>query len=291
MTAEFSGNLGAATATGRLDGPAAEVGRWSIVALIGLLWCAALLIGWRRLAGALGKPLQPSALLAVGILVSAVAAGSRVWWRRLGRRSTSPYLDALMAMLPTTAVLMLGAALSIRGTSPVGLLVFWALLLGEEFWTWRPAVWKKVRQKRDPPAEPCRPQTAPPETTPEATPPKATHASAISDSTASPEDPVPAGDVLQQFTRSQAADGSEELSGWLRMRFLAGQRTANEHVAFCPPFARTPQVTVEQLDGPPVRIKTAQLLPYGARLDLKLTTAAQLPESVLVRFSARSRRE
>jgi hypothetical protein len=60
------------------------------------------------------------------------------------------------------------------------------------------------------------------------------------------------------------------------------------HVAFCPPFAATPEVKVSQIDGPEVRIKTAQLLPYGARLDLKLAAPAEEPTSVTLRFSAQS---
>ena len=72
------------------------------------------------------------------------------------------------------------------------------------------------------------------------------------------------------------------------MPFAPGQRTASLHVAFCPPFARTPEVSAQQLDGPAVRIKTGQLLPYGVRLDLKLSAAAEMPSGVLLRFSARS---
>ena len=82
--------------------------------------------------------------------------------------------------------------------------------------------------------------------------------------------------------------GPNELSGWLRMPFAAGQRTGSMHVAFCPPFAATPELAVEQIDGPEVRIKTAQLLPYGARLDLKLAAAAEEPTAVLLQFSART---
>ena len=95
-------------------------------------------------------------------------------------------------------------------------------------------------------------------------------------------------EVTQQLTRSQAADGAEEFSGWLRMPFAAGQRTGSIHVAFCPAMAATPELAFEQIDGPEARIKVAQLLPYGARLDLKLAAAAEEPTAVLVQFSART---
>ena len=66
----------------------------------------------------------------------------------------------------------------------------------------------------------------------------------------------------------------------------AGQRSASVHVAFCPPFARTPNATVEQIEGSRARVKTVQLLPYGARFDLKLAVPSQLAETLLLEFSA-----
>lgn len=97
---------------------------------------------------------------------------------------------------------------------------------------------------------------------------------------------IPAAEVTQQLIRSEAADGSEELSGWLRLPFAPGQRTGSIHVAFCPPLRVAPELAVEQIEGPEARIKTAQLLPYGARLDLKLAAAAESPTVVLLQFTA-----
>ena len=97
---------------------------------------------------------------------------------------------------------------------------------------------------------------------------------------------IPPEEVTQQLTRSTAADGTEELAGWLRIPFAAGQRTGSVHVAFCPPFARTPELSVEQIDGPEARLKTTQVLPYGARLDLKLHAASESPASVVLQFAA-----
>ena len=79
---------------------------------------------------------------------------------------------------------------------------------------------------------------------------------------------------MQRLTLSQDADGSQRLSGWLRLRLEAGQRSGVVHVAFCPPFFQTPELSLEQLDGPAARIRTAQLLPHGVRLEVKLAAAA-----------------
>jgi hypothetical protein len=88
--------------------------------------------------------------------------------------------------------------------------------------------------------------------------------------------------VTQEFVRSRQPDGGERLAGWMRVPLSPGQRTATVHLAFCPPFVRTPKITVAQQEGPTARIKEAQLLPYGARLDLKLTHAADAPATVLL---------
>ena len=103
---------------------------------------------------------------------------------------------------------------------------------------------------------------------------------------ASAVEDVPPEHVDQQLVRSHAAD-SDVLSGFVRVGFLQGQRTGSVHVAFCPPFTKTPDLTVEQLDGPDARIKTAALLPYGVRLDLKLAAEADEPTSVLLQFEVR----
>ena len=69
----------------------------------------------------------------------------------------------------------------------------------------------------------------------------------------------------------------------------AGQRTASVHIAFCPPFAQTPEVSAEQTAGPPARLKTVQVLPYGARFDLKLAAACPESADVLLEFIAECR--
>ena len=162
----------------------------------------------------------------------------------------------------------LGAGLCLPDTPAVGTFLLCTLLGAEESWAW---AWR-LRHSISLPV-PRPPSRAP---TPRAR------------LSLDPDVAVLSEDVTQQLTRSQAADGVEELSGWLRTAFAAGQRTGSLHVAFCPPFAVTPELEVEQLDGPEARIKTAQLLPYGARLDLKLAAAAEEPTSVLLQFSART---
>ena len=278
MTAEPSVDIRRAAAAGPLDRPAAELGRWSVGTLVGLLACTAALVGWRRLAGELKSPLPPLALLSVGGLLVAVAVGVRLSWHYLPAGYRSRQLDRLVALVPTVAVLALGTALSLPYTTVGGLVAlvgFWALLVTGELWAWGLLIRGSSPRSR----------SAPPSARPVRLDPPQAPAGHLSPT--EPPPPIPAEEVLQQLTRSQGADGSEQLAGWLRMPFAAGQRTASVHVSFCPQFPKTPELTVEQLKGPQVRIKRA-VFTYGARLDLKLAQAAERSSAVLLQFSARS---
>ena len=284
MTAEPSVDSSPAAAAGSFDRPAAELRRWTAGTLVGLLWCAALLIGWRWLAGALNTSLRPEVLVFVGALVAGTTAGVRILWNRLPAEDGSPRVDWLMALLPTAAVFALGLALSWPKTPvsgnprayAVGLVAFWLFLSAEELWAW-----KTAPRRRRPGGRNARPLPPPGIGVGERLSANGPPAVVAGE--------VPGDDVLQQLTRSQAADGSDQLSGWLRAPFAADQRTATLHLAFCPQFAETPQLTVEQLDGPEMTRINKAVFSFGARLDLKLAAPAEGPLRVLLQFSARSK--
>jgi hypothetical protein len=251
---------------------AASLSRWVAIVLLGFLTAAALVVVARRLAGALANPLEPAILFATGVLAATAAAAIRLGWffTPTASAANSPprRLDHAMMALTSLSVAALAAGLCVPETPALGTFLLCTLLGAEESWAW---AWH-IRHSISLPV-PRPPSRAP---TPRAR------------LSLDPDVAVLSENVTQQLTRSQAADGDEELSGWLRTTFAPGQRTASVHVAFCPPFAATPQLEVEQLDGPEARIKTAQLLPYGARLDLKLAAAAEEPTNVLLQFSART---
>jgi hypothetical protein len=250
------------------------VGRCMAIGALGLLSGAALMVVGRRLAGALERPLDTIALLTAGLLVAIAAAAIRVGWIMLpAARSSSRWLGGMM-VLTSLAVAALGAGLCVSGTPLATAAILWVLLATEEGGAW---VWHlRHRFGRTPPKGQRIVRL------------DAAHATASRAGRVGAAALMPPEEVTQQLTRRRAADGVEELSGWLRMPFAAGQRSGSVHVAFCPPFAATPALEVEQIDGPEARIKTAQLLPYGARLDLKLAAAAEQPTAVLLQFSART---
>jgi hypothetical protein len=260
--------------------PVAEVALWAAVCLVGLLGSAALLLCWRRLSAGLARPLAPAGLVGAGATVAALAAIGRIAWR-YGRTSRpADWLDRAVAGATTGAVLALGAAVSLPDSSLVGLVVLWGVLAVEEVWAWSrsPTAGSGTRFRR--PARPRGP--APRANVQDAGRGEPPGAAAL--------DRPPQQDVLQQLTRSRTPDGAETLSGWLRVPLAPGQRSTSVHVAFCPPFDRTPEATLVQIDGPDARIKTVQLLPYGARFDLKLAAAGQSEgRSVLLQLEARCR--
>jgi hypothetical protein len=283
---------------------AADLLRWAVGAGGGLLLVAAGVLGSRRLAGALTQPLQWASLLVVAVVLVTTAAALRLGRRAL-TTSHAPHAVDPLAAITSAAVVLVALSLSLPGTSWSTLAVFWLLVAAEEAWAWR-HWWRGKPVDRSPPplsepssqSEPGRVGPEPGRHAParmnDAALDVENHVDEVEREEASEEtevagvaaDEPPAENVTQQLTRSQAADGSETLVGWLRIALAAGQRNTNVHVAFCPPFARTPQVTVEQLDGPETRIKVVQVLPYGVRCDLKLAGPSDVPANILLQLSA-----
>lgn len=89
-----------------------------------------------------------------------------------------------------------------------------------------------------------------------------------------------------ELVRRKLPDGSHVWLGTLWIEFSAGQRTATEHLPFCPAFPGVPTVEFAQLDGPAARLRLGQALPNGARLEVKLASVAKTAEVVVVEFRA-----
>jgi len=267
-----------ACAASGVAGVAADLARWPAYTLVAVLLLGAGTMWCRRVAAALQQPLDWPGLLLVGVVSAGVGVAARMLVRPRGsgtggQAARGTRASASFDVVVSLGLMAWGIALSPSGTPPGGLLIFWGIVAGEELWAWRRALglaWLSggFRAVRGPEATVAGPSTAPPH--------------ALRSDLLAP----PAGDVTQEFVRSRHPDGSERLAGWLRVPLGSGQRTATVHLAFCPPFVRTPKITVAQQEGPPARIKEVQLLPYGARLDLKLAQAADAPATVLLEITA-----
>jgi len=267
----------------RLTGPLSErrssVGLpwWLAPAIVALMAIAGAVLLGRRLAGALGQPLSEDTLAILGVLLAGAALASRWLWRQAPRDAAMRRATWLLFCCPTAVLMLVGVAVHVRGTSMAGTALFWSVVVLEEgasgLWIWQ-------RRRRSRHTEGRAPAFEPPPTK-HSLPVDSAAVSLLSDD-------VPGGQVTQQFVRSRSAQRGDVFSGWLRVEIPARGRSTNVHVAFCPPFARVPAIEVRQVDGPLGRIKTVQALPYGARLDFKLTQPSEQPTTVLLRFVASS---
>lgn len=254
--------------------------RLALGSLGGLVAALGLLVAGRRLCCGLSVPPPWPA----GLLSGALAAGMAAAWRwawQVETRAAAGRITFLRRALPALVPLSWGLALSLPPASARGLAGFWSLVVVEEIWGWLVAGRQQYRRGSAPPG-----QRAENHVPPASSRPAAVHAPFV---------PPPGmlelageGEVIEQLTRCRLADGREQIAGWLAVRFAPGQRSDCLHVAFCPPFARSPELQLTQLEGPPVRIKTGQLQPYGVRLDLKLADTARAAERVVLGFAARA---
>jgi hypothetical protein len=251
-------------ATSPRPGTAFDLTKYVRTAVAALLVVAAAFVVSRRLAGALETALGPIPLLAAGLALAGLAWIAGAPWPNARNRVGGPGLDTLMISLATLSIAL---SLSLTGSHPFALVGFWAVVIAGELWTWRGVLFRASVSKVGPPVTP--PYSALPEHSRE-----------------SDEPAEPAADVLQQLTLRRTAEGGHELSGWLRMPLAAGQRTGSLHVAFCPSFDHAPTVQAEPVSGPDCRVKAAQILPCGTRLDVKLDEAAGEGDNALVWFHA-----
>jgi len=267
--ADFNLNAGALSRTG-LAGPLVRAG---VFTCAGILLFAAGFLWFRRAVGAISTPLSASSLVAVGLAVAGAAVTARFVWRRSGASRRSTFI---ISGLITVSALATAAATSLPGSSPAGLAGLWLIVAAEEFWAWRPR-----RLVRSVPPVPALSRESRPVPIHDS---RKQFEQAVADSVFGLD--VVQEHVTQQVTRLVEPDGTERVVGWMRVSFEPGQRLASVHLAFCPPFQRTPEAALERLDGPEVRIKRVQAFPFGARFDLKLEAPAEQRADVLLQVAA-----
>lgn len=243
--------------------PATKSCRSAAAVAIGLLIAAATAVGVRAAAGALQSPLEPVVLLTTGVMLAIAVVVVRLGWLLpLGTDRIGWFDAAVMAVASLAMITLCSGLCSPRETPAEIAMLVRAVIVIEEGWAWLWFFVKRNRNgslhRRSPPPSSMRKVKTP--------------------------DPFI---LQQQMTRGESEDGAEMLSGSLRLAFAPGQRTGSAHVAFCPPLRAIPEMEVLQVEGPEARIKMTQLLPYGARFDLKLAAASEEPTTVVLAFTAR----
>ena len=235
---------------------------------ISMLLLVAVLLAWRRFVGALAVPLGLTTLVAVGI---GLAAGVRLV--RMGCDVEESYRTGILPWIALSSAVFTAAAVSIPGTTLGGLALLWAPLALEEFLYLRrwsvPAAGVDATDRAG----------------------NATKTSVSAD--------LPGGNALLRSDdvnlhvwhvqeRAATDENIDRLAGWIDVSFEAGQRTQVAHLAFCPPFAEAPTLSLQIVSDHDAAAQHTQLLPFGARLEVKLRQDAAESMQVRVQFLAKA---
>lgn len=230
-------------------------------------------------------------LLAVGCSAGAVLI-FRAWGGfRPGsaERRTITGLD----ILPTLLLVALVVAISVPGSSAWGVLGSVAIVIATESLAW-------VVAKKGSVLESISPRFLANEVLPSRVPVArpsrngytGRHPRLAPDLRAAPNrrrgGQAPGERLFQRMTRTRGPDGVETARGELVVEFEKGQRVAMAHVAFCPPFFQAPTSLLQQGKGPSARLRTGQVLAYGARIEIKLEQPADGATAISVDFEFRA---
>ncbi len=237
-----------------------------VATTIALLVVIATVLWVRRLFGAFEQPIAPSVVLSGCVILVALGVVLRIPLVRSS--SDQPAWGTPLALYGTSAALFLVAALLTAPNQQPwwAWLMLWAVVVTAEALIYWQAT-QGVLVDRD--TLPFR---------------RLLQTSTVTDEIELPDH------VLQRFERFHDKELGEIISGQLRARFAAGQRSENVHLSFCPPLADVPQVTAESLAGPPARIQPSLVVTNGARLDVRLDAPAVEDTDVIIEVFVQARR-
>jgi hypothetical protein len=246
-----------------------------------LLVSAALLLVVRRLGGAFVRPPSFGTALIAVAAATLIAAVYRATLRRTGPAifgrsgcdtALPMHLQRLLIVeelvvwyVPTAALLAIAASLSLPGIGTAALGAIWLTVVAGE------AVWfgSRFAQDVEPPPASIREFKLEPDATVAAVEPN------CANSHAADADENDAENVSQSWTRSRDPEGRDVVEGFVRVTFAAGSKQAAIHLSFCPPLERTPTLDAEPVDEIDLTLTTAVVLPYAARIDLRLAEPAE----------------
>jgi hypothetical protein len=215
-------------------------------ALIATLAFVSLIGLLRRLSGNLVVPLEFSAAFMAGILIS---AGS--WWLRRAAQALSLFgrIRPVWLVAVTAITWIILATMTGSGMSNLAVLAMWLPVAAME------AAWQVLPHAARAPQTLLSPNRNLQE-----------HA---------------AENVVQQFSRLRE-NGVETIEGVARMEFLPHEQTAVVHLAFCPPLAVDPQLSVELVEPAEVLVRATEARTYGVRIEGKRTRSAVAALSILL---------
>ena len=211
----------------------------------------------RRFTGGIATPLPAGALVFCGILLATMLLTARLAVEHFHLGFSSRRLRILTRTLPAVSALLVASALSLPGSSAWGLFGLWGLVFAAAGIAHaRPRAGSTRRTIRK-----------------------------LGVRQISLEDEA-GGQVNQRWVRRSEANGVEAIEGWVRADFAAGARVTHVHTTFCPPFASTPLVEAEPVEGPPATLKIGPVYPHGARVEIRLEHPTSEPSRVAIALFA-----
>lgn len=97
------------------------------------------------------------------------------------------------------------------------------------------------------------------------------------------------GRLVQRLERYDSDDGGDCLRGRVVVAIPMGGKVAHAHIGVCPSFPATPSVALStEYDGVDVVVTAAEVLPWGIRVECRLTEPAEEPLEIPVDLVARA---
>lgn len=94
---------------------------------------------------------------------------------------------------------------------------------------------------------------------------------------------APAAGLRQRLERFETAAGEDHLVGRVIVSLSPGSRSGHAHLGFCPPFAALPLVAVTtDYDGVEALVSAAEVVPWGVRVECRLSEPAEEPLEIPV---------
>lgn len=210
----------------------------------------------RRVQGAFNSPVSFGMLLVIGVVLAGWLAAS--YWR-----SRILQVGTISLSLGVLAAILIALAISIPGSSVIGVVLLWVPILTTAFFF----CWAQISDLRGETEQ--RPSKQPQPT--------------VSDVFEEAIDPS----ISQSITRRFDQDGTEVISGSIRCRFEPNERMRNAHIGFCPVLESEPEVFAEIVEGPDAEVGVGQILCTGVRFDVKIQHPGTEKTSVLIEFYAK----
>lgn len=93
--------------------------------------------------------------------------------------------------------------------------------------------------------------------------------------------------ISQWMSRTLADDGAgETIEGVVMAEFAAGQKTAVVHLSFVPPLAAIPEIECEPPAAADVRLRTASVQTYGARIEARRGESIESEARIEIAYAA-----